>query len=106
MSPSTISNVSSIITRPADQETTPILDQQTSLPLAIIGAVLNGVVAVEKNAPTLAGNSKAQLVLDSVAVGAALAPSVISLIQTIVSSFNALGIFHHQKPGATTVVKK
>lgn len=65
----------------------------TSLPLAIIGAVLNGVLAVEKNAPTLAGNTKAQLVLDSVAAGAALAPVVINLISQIVATFNAVGIF-------------
>lgn len=90
---------SSTSLRPVDQmQYAPNPDLQTSLPLAIVGAVLNGVLAVEKNAATLPGNTKAQLVLDSVAVGAALAPSVINLIQTIVASFNTLGIFKKKKP--------
>ena len=71
----------------------PVPAAPTSLPLAIVGAVLNGVLAVEKNAPTLTGNTKAQLVLDSVAAGATLAPLVISLITQLVSTFNAAGIF-------------
>lgn len=55
--------------------------------------VLKNVLAVEKHAPDLPGQTKAAIVLDTVNQVVELAPAILSLIQMFVSVFNSTGWF-------------
>ena len=54
---------------------------------------MKAVLAVEKNAPNLSGPTKAAIVLDTVNTVATQIPTILSLIQMMVSIFNATGWF-------------
>lgn len=82
-----------------------------SLFVTYFGAVLEGVKAVEDQFKSEPGASKAKLVLDSIQAAASVAGAAIpeahvqfiaNLINVVVASLNATGIFTHasSKPAA------
>ena len=71
------------------------------LPASTISQVVNTIQAVEAVIPTAPGTTKAQIVLQSIQAGVALAPTILQLINSFVGIFNQLGIFKHSSTSTT-----